>query len=282
MATLFQSHDPNAGFHAAQRAQVSVNGVKITSREIAREVQQHAASTPLDAWSEAARSLALRELMLQEARRLELVPNPLEDDRGRRETDEDALIRQLIENEVETPEPDEMACRHYYQQNTGRFRSADIYEAAHILLGAEPEQEDPLANARAAAARLLEILRREPQRFAAFARAYSTCPSREVDGNLGQIGEGDTTPAFAEALAALSPGEMTNEPVVTPYGIHIIRLDRKIEGRVLPFEVLHDRIAAYLIERSERWATAQYLARLAASAEIIGVEMPKPHEVGVF
>lgn len=282
MATLFQSHDPNSGFHAAQRAQVSVNGVKITSREIAREVQQHAASTPLDAWSEAARSLALRELMLQEARRLELVPTPREDDRGRRETDEDALIRQLIENEVETPEPDEVACRRYYQQNAGRFRSADIYEAAHILLAAEPEQEDPLVNARAAAARLLDILRREPQRFAELARAYSACPSREVDGNLGQIGEGDTTPAFAEALAGLSPGEMTNEPVVTPYGIHIIRLDRKIEGRVLPFEVVHDRIAAYLAERSGRWATAQYLARLAASAEIIGVEMPKPHEVGVF
>lgn len=282
MATLFQSHDPNSRFHAAQRAQVSVNGVKITSREIAREVQQHAASTPLDAWSEAARSLALRELMLQEARRLELVPTPREDDRGRRETDEDALIRQLIENEVETPEPDEVACRRYYQQNAGRFRSADIYEAAHILLAAEPEQEDPLVNARAAAARLLEILRREPQRFAEFARAYSACPSREVDGNLGQIGEGDTTPAFAAALAGLSPGEMTNEPVVTPYGIHIIRLDRKIEGCVLPFEVVHDRIAAYLAERSGRWATAQYLARLAASAEIIGVEMPKPHEVGVF
>lgn len=281
MATLFQSTDQNADFRAAQRATVSVNGVTIASSDIAREVQHHEASTPLGAWSEAARSLALRELMLQEANRLGLVPQPVAED-GRRETDQEALVRQLIGREVSTPDPDEAACRRYYEVNQRRFRSEDIYEAAHILLAAEPGADDPLAAAWGAARELLAVLDATPGRFGELAGRYSACPSREVGGNLGQTSERDTTPAFAAALKTLSPGEMTREPVVTPYGLHIIRLDRKIDGRLVPFEVVHDRIASYLAERSQRQGTAQYLARLAASAAIEGVEMPKPEDVGVF
>ena len=281
MTTVFQANEPNAAFRTAQRATVSVNGVTIASRDIAREVQHHQASTPLGAWSEAARSLALRELMLQEARRLRLVPQPISDE-GRRETDGEALVRQLIEREVVTPQPDEAACRRYYEHNRRRFHSEDIYEAAHILLAAEPDAADPLATARGVADELCAILRQHPERFPELAHRYSACPSRTIGGNLGQVGEGDTTPAFASALAGLSPGEMTREPVVTPYGLHIIRLDRKIEGSVLPFEAISDRIADYLAERSQRQAIAQYLARLAASAEIVGVEMPTPQDFGVF
>ena len=60
-------------------------------------------------------------------------------------------------------------------------------------------------------------------------------------------------------------------PVETRYGFHIIRLDRRIDGRELPFEVVADRIADYLTENVERRAIAQYIARLASLASIEGV-----------
>jgi peptidyl-prolyl cis-trans isomerase C len=282
MATLLQTADPNTAFRAAQQTKVSVNGVTIATRDISREMQHHEASTPLDAWSEAARSLALRELMLQEARRLGLVAAPLTDDQGRRETDDEALVRQLIEHGISTPEADEMTCRRYYKQNRFRFRSQDIYEAAHILVAAQPEADDPLASAREISAKLIVELMEEPQRFVELARAYSACPSGQNGGNLGQITEGDTTPAFEAALKKLAPGDITREPVITPYGAHVIRLDRKIDGAVVPFEAVHPKIAEYLTERSRCLAIAQYLARLAAEAEIVGVEMPTPQDLGVF
>jgi hypothetical protein len=40
----------------------------------------------------------------------------LSDEHGRRETEEDALIRALIAREVVTPEPDKESCRRYYEQ----------------------------------------------------------------------------------------------------------------------------------------------------------------------
>ena len=60
---------------------------------------------------------------------------------------------------------------------------------------------------------------------------------------------------------------------MTRYGVHIIRLDRKIEGRPLPFEFVGERIAAYLTERTRRTATAQYIARLVSRAQITGIEL---------
>ncbi len=45
-------------------------------------------------------------------------------------------MRALLEQEVVTPEPDEAACRRYYEQNRRRFRSHPIYAAAHILVAA--------------------------------------------------------------------------------------------------------------------------------------------------
>ncbi len=105
------------------------------------------------------------------------------------------------------------------------------------------------------------------------AQAYSRCPSAAQGGNLGQITAGQTTPEFEQALMALAPGQMCEAPVATRYGFHIIRLDRKHEGRVLPYEVVADRIADYLRESVRRRADAQYIARLVTAAKIEGIEL---------
>jgi peptidyl-prolyl cis-trans isomerase C len=120
---------------------------------------------------------------------------------------------------------------------------------------------------------VLAELRDHPERFAALARAHSACPSGQQDGNLGQITSGQTTPEFEQALQTLAPGALCEAPVATRYGLHIIRLDRRHEGRELPFELVGERIAAYLTERARRTATAQYIARLVSRAAITGIEL---------
>lgn len=274
MVTLYKAPDAQSAFRAAQLIPVRVNGQIIDPDLIAREAQLHPAPTALQSWHAAARALVVRELLLQEAAARGCSANPKADAEGRRETGEDARIRALIEAEVSTPKPDEAACRRYYEHNRARFRSSDIFEASHILLAVRPSDADPLAEARQTAKLLLDCLAKSPESFADLAAGHSACPSSKSGGNLGQITKGDTTPAFEAALLRLSPGEMTAEPVETPYGLHIIRLHRRIDGETLPFEAVSERIARYLVEASERQAVAQYLARLASDAEIDGVDMP--------
>lgn len=252
---------------------ITVNGIAIAGAAIAREVQYHPASKPIEAWQAAARALVVRELLLQEARRLGLTAPPHVAADGRRETDEEALIRTVYEHEVVTPRPDIDACRRYYQHNRKAFRSATLYAAAHILFSARRHQPTEFAQARALACSVLAELARAPHRFGELAKLHSDCPSGSQDGNLGQIGAGQTTPEFEQALVALAPGEISREPVETRYGLHIIRLDRRIEGRDLPFELVADRIADYLRDSVTRRATAQYLARLVSRADISGIAL---------
>jgi peptidyl-prolyl cis-trans isomerase C len=252
---------------------ISVNGVAIARDTIAREAQHHPAAAPRAAFEAAARALVIRELLLQEARRTEAQAAPLCDAAGRRETQEEAQIRCLIEQEIKTPEPDKAACRRYYEQNRRLFRSSDIFEAAHILLSATADDRDAYRRAEAEARATLAELKLRPERFAELARARSACASAAQGGNLGQITAGQTTPEFEQALFALKPGTITSEPVATRYGLHIIRLDRKVEGRELPFELVAERIADYLRESVTRRATAQYIARLVSCAEIRGITM---------
>lgn len=256
-----------------EREPVTVNGVTIAHDAIAREVQHHPSSKPIAAWQAAARALVVRELLLQEAARLGIETEPERIEDGQRETEEEACIRALVDQEVKTPEPDEAVCRRYYEQNRERFRSETIYEAAHILFAAREDQEEAYAQAVCAADSALAVLRDEPERFGELAKEHSACSSAAQGGNLGQITAGQTTPEFEQALFALSEGEISDAPVKTPYGLHVLRLDRKIEGAGLPFELVSERIADYLRDTVMRRATAQYIARLVSSAEIAGLEL---------
>src|SRR5690606_4297524 len=84
--TSLRSSDMSRGSCSAQsvlagvpRIAVSVNGVAIPHDAISREAQNHPAPTPLDAWKAAARALIVRELLLAEARRLQIRREPAED-----------------------------------------------------------------------------------------------------------------------------------------------------------------------------------------------------------
>ena len=265
MATLIHS---DRGF--AKPAAISVNGVAIPRDAIARETQNHPAAKPLAAWQAAACALVIRELLLQEAGRLGIEAEPQSED-DRREIDDEALIRCLIEHEVTTPEPDEASCRRYYEQNRVRFRSPSIYEAAHILFAARADDPEAFAHARRQAESALATLRDYPEQFAELARIHSACPSAVQGGNLGQITAGQTTPEFERALLALKPGEIGSKPVATPYGFHVVRLERKHEGRELAFELVAHGIADYLHESVRRRALAQYIARLVSASTIEGI-----------
>lgn len=256
----------------APRPPVSVNGVPIALKAIAAEVQNFPARNPLESWRVTARALVVRELLLQEAHRLAIAFEQKADEDGRLETAEDALIRALIEREVRVPEADEETLRRFYDKNRGRFVTAPLWEADHILFAARRDDEAGFAAARDKASAAAAALAREPGRFAALARDGSDCPSAALGGSLGQIGPGDTTADFERALERLAPGDISG-PVETRYGVHLIRLNRRIDGELLPFDMVSERIRAYLEEHVRRQAAAQYVALLIGRADIRGIAL---------
>ncbi len=264
------------------RAPVRVNGVNIPRALISRETQNHPAHNPVGAWKKAALALVIREALSQEARRLGFTAQPLSDGEGRRETQDEANLRGLVEREVAVPEPTEEECARYYERNAARFRAPAIVEAAHILISADREDEAAYQAALMQARGVIDELRRDPALFPDLARVYSACSSGKEGGHLGQLTRGDTTPEFEAALAAMKPGEISSDPVETRYGVHVIHLIRRVEGRVLPFDLVRGRIAEYLTDSVRRRAEAQYTARLLAACRIEGIEVGSPGDLNVY
>jgi peptidyl-prolyl cis-trans isomerase C len=251
---------------------VQVNGHEITQAAIAAETQNHAAASIKDAETDAKRALIVRELLRLEADSRGITPDPKEVEQGRRETGEESRIRLLLEDQVTVPSADAATCQRYYRNNPQKFYSPDLFEASHILLSADAEDKETFGKMLEEAGIILERLKEQPELFETFARERSDCPSADEGGHLGQITTGQTTPEFETFLFALEEGQLCDVPVKTPYGVHIIRLNRKVEGRLLPFDAVCDRITAYLEEVTWHRAVAQYIGILASKAEITGFE----------
>ena len=253
---------------------VVVNGTTIAPERIADEAQNHPApkNKPGLAWRAAARALALRELMLQEAQARGLEADPIELAPGKWETGDEALIRQLLEDEIRPAPVAVPALRAIYDAHPERFRSPTLWQVAHILITA-PADGPARDLARDEAGAVLARLQANPRAFADLAREVSACDSRANGGMLGQIAPGDTVPEFEAALAGMEEGAFSAAPVETRYGFHIIRLDARAEGRVLPFEA----VLPHLREAQEKaaWVAAcrAFAARLAAAAEVSGVTL---------
>lgn len=253
---------------------ITVNGEVIPAAAIAAEAQMHAApkGKPGLAWRTAGRALAVRALLLQEARRRGLTPAPVTEG-SLAETEEEALVRQLLDMAVLPAAPEPADVRAAYEADPGRWRAPTLYEAAHILFPVRPGDTEALAAARAKAEVALTELKRAPRDFDRLARELSACPSREAGGRLGQVATGDTVPEFEAALNALAEGEIAAEPVATRYGLHVIRLDARAEGAVLPFETVAARIGEMLAKAAWTTAARDFVASLAEAAEVTGIDL---------
>ena len=296
MATLFESKQPKAhdhkhsGGHGSYSTYqepdtrippkprpifdaVSVNGVAIAESDILTEAQNHPAENPGAALLAAARALAVRELLLQRAREVGIAPEREKDAEGRPETDDDALVRMVIDQEVEVPSASSDECLRFYEKNRQRFTSSPLLQASHILIAAAPADQQAREKARVTASFLATSILAEPATFAAMAHEYSACPSAAQGGSLGQLSRGSTVPEFERALDRLAPGEITAAPIESRFGFHIIKLDHRVDGEVLPFDFVAERIAGWLEASTWSKAVSQYIAILAAEAEITGIDL---------
>ncbi len=254
---------------------IRVGATTITEAEVAREMQHHRAAAPSDAREQAVRALVVRELLRLEIERLDIgtVAQPQDG-----ETRDEASVRTLLEREAPAPQPDAATCRRYFEQNREHLRRPDRLRARHILLAAAPGDAAGRAQARELGERLIEELRRAPERFAEFAMRHSACPSRDGGGDLGWIESGDTTPEFERQVFRLSPG-LAGLTVESRWGHHVVHVDAVARGEPLDLDEAMPRVQAYLETQARQNAIHDYLQDLARRHQVqglpVGVAVPE-------
>ncbi|MFO1015112.1 MAG: hypothetical protein U1E50_15265 [Caulobacteraceae bacterium] len=101
---------------------IVTHGVEIPEAMIAREAQNHPGASGADAWANASHALAVRALLLYRAWELGLAAEPETDAAGREETEEEALIRMVLESDVEVRPPTQAECRRVYDNRPPHLR----------------------------------------------------------------------------------------------------------------------------------------------------------------
>ncbi len=115
----------------------------------------------------------------------------------------------------------------FFNDNISMFSQAKTVSASHILVDSEEE-----------AKKILEEINNSLD-FAQAAHKYSSCPSKEKGGALGEFSQGQMVPEFDEAVFSMQPGEIS-KPVKTQFGYHIIKVDQVNEAKIPSFEEVKD------------------------------------------
>ena len=131
----------------------------------------------------------------------------------------------------------------YYNENKERFFSEESVNASHILVDSEELALELLAKIKSG-----EIS------FEDAAAENSTCPSKANGGNLGDFGRGQMVPEFDSAVFEMQVGEISEAPVKTQFGYHLIKLISKREAEAMPFAEIAPEIKNALLQEKQRAA----------------------------
>lgn len=135
-----------------------------------------------------------------------------------RKTENSLLTTYALGKLIESIDPTDKEVEEYYNQYAEKFDSDETINASHILVDDEEKANEIIAKLNSG------------EKFEDLAREYSTCPSKQKGGNLGDFGRGAMVPEFEKAAFALKEGEIS-DPVKTDFGYHIIRINKKNEAK---------------------------------------------------
>ncbi len=117
-----------------------------------------------------------------------------------------------------------------YEKMTAGLPAGEDIRVSHILMKTEEEAKAVIAELAAGAD------------FAATAKARSTGPSASNGGDLGFFGKDEMVKEFAEAAFALETGAITQTPVKTQFGWHVIKLEERRQAAPPSFEESLDKL----------------------------------------
>lgn len=241
---------------------IHVNGIALAEQSILAEMQHHVAESQREAMIKASEALIIAELLKQRALALDL---------DVAEDNEEAYLESLIANDIDIPTALESDCHQYYTANKEKFLTSPLLAVKHILLVADPEDNNARIEAVDTAKQMIAELEINPAMFELMVEQYSKCPSAKTGGQLGQLSRGQTVPEFERQVFTCGEG-LIPVPIESRYGVHIAVIEKRVEGKQLEYTMVSERINDYLNEKVRRKAIAQYIERLIAEADIKGFD----------
>ena len=195
--------------------------------------------------------LIRNELLSQEAVKKGLDKNPefmtqLELNR------QEALVNAYVQDFVKNNPVSEEAIKAEYDRARGQAGDME-YKARHILVKEEAEAKAIIAQLKKGGS------------FDKIAAQKSLDPgSKDKGGDLDWAPGGRYVPAFSDALKKLKKGQLTDAPVQTQFGWHVIRVD---DERAMKFPPLEE-VKPQILQGLQRQAIEKQITDLRGKAKV--------------
>ena len=138
----------------------------------------------------------------------------------------------------------------FYDQNQQQFKKGETVNAKHILTDSEETCKEILAS-----------ITNGEKTFEDAAKEFSTCPSKERGGDLGEFGNGQMVKEFEDAAFAAEIGQVVG-PVQTQFGYHLIKVEKKNEATVIEFEQIKENLRTNLLQQKQELEYNKKVAEL--------------------
>jgi peptidyl-prolyl cis-trans isomerase SurA len=185
------------------------------------------------------------------------------------------LERQLVVSRVQQVEVwnkigiTETEARGYYEEHQSEFTTPAQLTLREILIPVA-ETKTPAGQEGVSVAADEEARNRADrirvravggEDFAKLAAAESDSPSKANGGLIGPINEQELATPLRQLLERMKPGEIS-QPLRTPRGYQILKLESRTDTTVMGFEDARDQIGEKVFQQKRRGEMQKYLARL--------------------
>lgn len=168
---------------------------------------------------------------------------------------QNVLGRVYVQDLFEQNPIDDAVVEARYAELVGELQSEQQYEVAHILV-----EEEALA------LDLLRQVREDPSVFGALAGEHSKDPgSGQNEGKLGWMSPQTLVPEFAAAMQAMEAGDLSEAPVQTQFGYHIIRVDAVREAET---PELTDELRQRILQQEQAQVVRANIEKLREAATV--------------
>jgi peptidyl-prolyl cis-trans isomerase SurA len=181
------------------------------------------------------------------------------------------VMRQEVTSKIALTEQE---AKEYYAAHPGEFTAQPTVTLREIFITvptqkrAEGESfsvaDDEQAAAKARAARD-RAAKGEP--FEKLVEELSDAASKANGGLIGPILRDELSPALQKVLGSMKPGDVS-EPIRTPRGYQVVRLETATEPAPAPYEEVRDLIADKVVEQKALVERRKLIERLRAQAII--------------
>lgn len=205
--------------------------------------------------------LIKRELLRQEAEAQQLTNDPKY--AARVENADRMVLSQIAaEHFINSAAISDEDLKKEYDQRVGSMKLTE-YKARHIQVDTEQAAKDVIKRLQ------------KGEKFADIAKKVSKDPgSKGSGGDLGWFNPQRMVPPFANAVVALKNGELTQTPVQTQFGWHVILREDSRDQPPPPFDAVKDQLRSMM--QTQR--LQQHIGELKNKAKIEQFKKPKPAE----